>query len=100
MVIYYDGVVIMVEDLLVQLGLVYDLVLFEFVNDIVNDQIVEIECMNDLFVGFLIDLCGGLVVGFCDVGEVIFNLILVVLLLKLFGFFDLNNLVGLVFVIL
>ncbi|MEM9845637.1 MAG: DUF305 domain-containing protein, partial [Pseudomonadota bacterium] len=48
MIRHHEGAVSMVDDLLDQPGSAYDPVLFEFVNDIVNDQTAEIERMNVL----------------------------------------------------
>lgn len=95
MVTHHDGAVTMVEDLLAQPGSAYDPVLFEFVNDIVNDQTAEIERMNDLLAGLSTDPRGGLAAGFRDAGEAISNLTLVASLPKPPGFFDPNNPAGL-----
>ena len=66
MITHHDGAVTMVEDLLDQPGSAYDPVLFEFVNDIVNDQSSEIERMNDLLAGLSSDPRSGLSAGFRD----------------------------------
>ena len=95
MVTHHEGAVSMVEDLLEQPGSAYDPVLFEFVNDIVNDQSAEIERMNDLLAGLSSDPRGGLSAGFRDAGEAISNLRLVASLPKPPGFFDPDNPAGL-----
>nr|WP_070959780.1 DUF305 domain-containing protein [Hyphomonas sp. Mor2] len=95
MVTHHEGAVTMVEDLLEQPGSAYDPVLFEFVNDIVNDQSAEIERMNDLLAGLSSDPRGGLSAGFRDAGEAISNLTLVASLPKPPGFFDPDNPAGL-----
>lgn len=91
MVTHHDGAVTMVEDLLEQPGSAYDPVLFEFVNDIVNDQTAEIERMNDLLAGLSSDPRGGLTAGLRDAGEAISNLTLLAALPKPSGFFDPEN---------
>lgn len=95
MVTHHEGAVTMVKDLLKQPGSAYDPVLYEFVNDIVNDQTAEIERMNDLLAGLSPDPRGGLSAGFRDAGEAISNLSLVVSLPKPPGFFDPENPSGL-----
>ncbi len=95
MVTHHDGAVTMVTDLLEQPGSAYDPVLFEFVNDIVNDQTAEIERMNDLLAGLSNDPRGGLNAGFRDAGEAISNLRMIATLPKPPGFFDPNNPSGL-----
>ena len=95
MVTHHEGAITMVEDLLEQPGSAYDPVLFEFVNDIVNDQTAEIERMNDLLAGLSTDPRGGLSAGFRDAGEAISNLTLLASLPKPQGFFDPENPSGL-----
>ena len=95
MVTHHDGAVTMVTDLLEQPGSAYDPVLFEFVNDIVNDQTAEIERMNDLLAGLSTDPRGGLKAGFADAGEAISNLKMIATLPKPPGFFDPGNPSGL-----
>ena len=95
MVTHHEGAVTMVDDLLDQPGSAYDPVLFEFVNDITNDQSAEIERMNDLFARLSSDPRGGLSAGFRDAGQAISNLTLLVSLPKPPGFFDPDNPSGL-----
>ena len=59
MITHHEGAVTMVEELLEQPGSAYDPVLFEFVNDVTNDQSAEIERMNALLVGPVVrSACG------------------------------------------
>ena len=95
MITHHDGAVTMVEDLLGQPGSAYDPVLFEFVNDITNDQTAEIERMTELLAGLSGDPRAGLAAGFRDAGEAISNLTLIASLPKPPGFFDPENPSGL-----
>ncbi|MBT8445457.1 MAG: DUF305 domain-containing protein, partial [Gammaproteobacteria bacterium] len=88
MITHHKGAVTMVEDLLEQPGAAYDPVLFEFTNDVTNDQETEIERMNALLVGISSDPRAGLKPGLDDAGEAIMNLELVAALPKPDGFFD------------
>lgn len=56
MIVYYQGVFIMVDDLMEQFGVVQELMIFGFIVDIVVDQSVEIDCMVNMLVQFLSDL--------------------------------------------
>ncbi|MGF1456029.1 MAG: DUF305 domain-containing protein [Alphaproteobacteria bacterium] len=91
MIRHHDGAVDMAEDLLDKRGSAYDPVLFEFVNDIINDQTTEIERMNALLASLSPDPRAGLAAGFRDAGEAILNLELVAALPKPRGFFDPRN---------
>jgi uncharacterized protein (DUF305 family) len=91
MITHHEGAVTMVEELAKQPGAAFDPVLFEFTNDIVNDQSVEIERMNALLVGLSDDPRAGLAAGFADAGEAIHNLELVASLPRPTGFFDPDN---------
>ncbi|MEM8615869.1 MAG: DUF305 domain-containing protein [Pseudomonadota bacterium] len=95
MITHHEGAVSMVEDLLGQRGSAYDPVLFEFVNDIVNDQTAEVERMTELLAGLSKDPRAGLKAGFRDAGQAISNLRLVASMPKPNGFFDPNNPSGL-----
>lgn len=95
MIRHHEGAVDMVNDLLDQPGSAYDPVLFEFVNDVVNDQNAEIERMNKLLSGLSSDPRAGLAAGFRDAGSAISNLTLVASLPKPPGFFDPSNPSGL-----
>ncbi|MEO1306017.1 MAG: DUF305 domain-containing protein, partial [Pseudomonadota bacterium] len=95
MIRHHEGAVSMVQDLLMQPGSAYDPVLFEFVNDITNDQTSEIERMTELLGGLSGDPRAGLSAGFRDAGEAISNLTLLASLPKPAGFFDPENPSGL-----
>jgi len=91
MVTHHKGAVAMVKGLLEQPGAAYDPVLFEFTNDVTNDQNAEIERMNALLVGLSSDPRAGLTAGLDDAGQAILNLQLVATLPKPPGFFDPEN---------
>ena len=91
MITHHEGAVTMVEELLEQPGSAYDPVLFEFTNDVTNDQTAEIERMNALLVGLSANPRAGLKAGFHDAGQAIWNMALVASLPKPRGFFDPNN---------
>ncbi len=91
MIRHHDGAITMVEDLMEQDGSAYDPVLFEFTNDIVNDQMVEIERMNSMLIALSSDPRAGLAAGIFDAEEVAVNLERVASLRKPSGFFDPAN---------
>ena len=91
MITHHDGAVTMVEELLEQPGAAYDPVLFEFTNDVTNDQIAEIERMNVLLVGLSDDARAALSAGFDDAGQALMNLQLVGSLPRPPGFYDPQN---------
>jgi uncharacterized protein (DUF305 family) len=91
MIPHHEGALRMVDDLLEQSGSAYDPILFDFVNDVVNDQKVEITRMNALFSGLSTDQRVGLKAGFRDAGEAALNLKLIKTLPRPNGFFDPNN---------
>ena len=95
MVRHHEGAVNMVEDLHSQPGSAYDPVLFDFTNDIVNDQTAEIKRMNGLLSGLSTDARANLTPGFRDAGEAIMNMKLIKALPKPTGFFDPKNPIGL-----
>lgn len=95
MIPHHEGAVTMVKDLLKQPGSAYDPVLFEFVNDITNDQKAEIERMTAMLASLSTDARAGLAAGLSDAGEAIMNLKLVAALPKPAGFFDPANPAGL-----
>lgn len=95
MITHHEGAVKMVADLHEQPGSAYDPVLFEFTNEVVNDQTAEIERMNTVLVGLSTDPRADLAPGFMDAGEAILNLDLVAVLPKPSGFFDPENPAGL-----
>ena len=91
MIPHHEGAVKMVEELLEQPGAAYDPVLFEFTNDITNDQLAEIERMNALLISLTDDPRAGLKPGFEDAEHALRNLELVASLPKPAGFFDPEN---------
>ena len=91
MITHHEGAVTMVEELLEQPGSAYDPVLFEFANDVTNDQTAEIERMSGRLVSLSADARAGLSPGFEDAGQAIMNLKLVATLPKPPGFFDPQN---------
>jgi uncharacterized protein (DUF305 family) len=95
MIRHHEGAVKMVEHLLEQPGSAYDPVLFEFTNDVTNDQTAEIERMDKLLASLSADARAGLSPGFDDAGQAIMNLELLAALPKPPGFFDPANPAGL-----
>lgn len=91
MIAHHEGAVTMVEKLLGQPGSAYDPVLFEFVNDITNDQKAEIDRMSALLAGLSSDPRAGLKAGFLDAEHAILNMQLRATLPKPPGFFDPDN---------
>lgn len=91
MIPHHQGAVRMVENLLAEPGSAYDPILFEFINDVVNDQTAEIERMNALLTNLSSDPRATLKAGFRDAEEVALNARLVVTLPKPDGFFDPQN---------
>ncbi len=91
MIPHHLGAVRMVDDLLEQSGSAYDPILYDFVNDIVNDQNAEIDRMNELLANLSSDPRSTLKAGFRDAEEAAFNANLVMTLPKPAGFFDPNN---------
>ena len=91
MITHHEGAVTMVEELLEQPGSAYDPVLFEFTNDVTNDQTAEIERMHALLITLSDDPRAGLSAGFDDAGQVLMNLELVASLPKPPGFYDPEN---------
>ena len=94
MIAHHEGAITMVEDLLEQPGSAYDPVLFQFVNDVQNDQSSEIERMNAMLASLSSDARAGLSAGFMDAGQAIMNLELIAALPKPPGFFDPENPMG------
>ncbi len=91
MITHHEGAITMVDELLDQPGAAYDPVLFEFTNDVTNDQSTEIERMNALLVSLSDDPRAGLKAGFMDAEEAILNLAKVGSLPRPDGFFDPAN---------
>lgn len=94
MITHHQGAVTMAEGLLHRGGSAADPVLFEFVNDVINEQKAEITRMTQLLVGLVDDPRSSLKPGFRDAGQAISNMRLVASLPKPTGFFDPNNPAG------
>ncbi len=95
MIRHHQGALDMVEHLHEQPGTAYEPVMFEFTNEVVNDQKSEIERMNTTLAGISTDPRATLAAGFRDAGEAISNLRLVAAMPKPPGFFDPDNPAGL-----
>ena len=95
MITHHEGAVTMVEELLELPGSAYDPVLFQFTDDVTNDQTTEIERMNAILVSLSTDPRSGLSAGFEDAGQALKNMELVATLPKPPGFFDPQNPAGL-----
>ncbi|MEK9989853.1 MAG: DUF305 domain-containing protein [Halieaceae bacterium] len=91
MIAHHEGALDMVEDLMEQPGAAYDPTLFEFINDLENDQSKEIERMHELLVALSDDPRANLSGGLHDAEEAIWNLRKVAVLSKPAGFFDPEN---------
>ena len=95
MITHHEGAVTMVDDLTSQPGSAYDPVLYDFTNDIINDQKAEIEQMSAMLGSLSTDPRAGLSAGFTDAGEAMLHLKHVATLPKPAGFFDPQNPSGL-----
>ena len=91
MIQHHEGAVKMAEELLKRSGSAYDPVLFDFVNEVINDQKAEIKRMSALIPALLEDPRSSLAAGFRNAGQAIRNLALVASLPKPTGFFDPKN---------
>lgn len=95
MITHHEGAVTMVDELHEQPGSAFDPVLFEFTNDISNDQTAEIERMNELLVSLSADPRAGLAAGIDNAEQALRNMTLLASLPKPPGFFDPDNPAGL-----
>ena len=95
MITHHEGALTMVKTLTDQPGSAYDPILYDFTNDVVNDQTSEIEQMSAILRSFSSDPRAGLKAGFLNAGQAISNLNLVATLPKPAGFFDPKNPSGL-----
>ena len=95
MIAHHQGAVTMAKKLLDRPGSAYDPVLFEFVNEVINDQKAEIKRMNALVPSLAEDRRSSLTAGFKDAGQAISNLKLIASLPMPTGFFDPANPAGL-----
>ena len=91
MIAHHEGALDMVEDLMEQPGAAYDPTLFEFINDLENDQDKEIERMHELLVALSDDPRANLSGGLHNAEEAIWHLRKVAVLTKPPGFFDPEN---------
>ena len=91
MITHHQGAITMVRELLGRRGSAYDPVLFQFANDILNEQQAEIERLSALLAPISNDRRAVLNPGFRDAGQAISNMRLVASLPKPTGFFDPNN---------
>lgn len=91
MIAHHEGAITMADTLLARGGSAYEPQLFEFVNEVVNEQQGEIERMNVLLAGLSGDPRVGLKAGFRDAGQAISNMTLVTAQPKPTGFFDPAN---------
>ena len=91
MIAHHEGALYMVEDLMEQPGAAYDPTLFEFINDLENDQSKEIERMHELLLSLSDDPRANLSGGLHDAEEAIWNLRKVAVLTRPPGFFDPEN---------
>ena len=95
MITHHEGAIIMVENLTSQPGSAYDPVLFDFTNDIINDQKAEIERMSSVLSTLSSDGRVDLAAGFKNAGEASMNMKLEVAFSNPPGFFDPKNPSGL-----
>lgn len=91
MIAHHEGAVKMVDELLKKKGSAYDPMLFEFINDVSNEQKGEIRRMAAVSRESSDDPRSKLAAGFRDAGEAISNLSLVASLPRPPGFFDPAN---------
>jgi len=95
MIKHHEGALTMVRDLLRQRGSAQEPEMFEFANDVKNDQEAEIERMVAMLVGYSPDPRARLAAGFRDAEEAIWNMELLAALPKPAGFYDPSNPSGL-----
>ena len=91
MIEHHKGAVVMVRDLLSRSGSAYDPVLFQFVNDIINDQNSEIDRMTIMLSDLSADPRAGLSAGLHDAGTAAQNIELLSTQPRPAGFFDPDN---------
>ncbi|HYI43526.1 MAG TPA: DUF305 domain-containing protein [Sphingomicrobium sp.] len=91
MIAHHAGAVEMARDLLDTSGAAYDPTLYEFANEVINEQEAEIEKMSVVLAGLGDDRRSTLKPGFRNAGEAIRNMRLLASLPKPAGFFDPAN---------
>ncbi|HEY8592200.1 MAG TPA: DUF305 domain-containing protein [Sphingomicrobium sp.] len=94
MINHHQGAVTMADALLHRGGSAADPTLYDFVNDVINEQKAEIRKMTDLLVGLRDDPRSTLKAGFTDAGQAASNMRLLASLPKPTGFFDPKNPMG------
>ncbi len=95
MIAHHKGAVDMVEALTDRGGTAADPVMYQFVNDISNEQTAEIDKMDTLRASFVNDPRVDLKAGYTNAGEAISNLTKIASLPRPAGFFDPANPSGL-----
>ena len=95
MITHHEGALTMVEDLTDQPGSAYDPVLFEFTNDIINDQTDEIERMSAVLGSLSSDARANLSPGYKNAEDAAMNIELLAAISNPAGFFDPKNPSGL-----
>ena len=91
MITHHEGALTMARGLLRRSGSAYDPVLYQFANDVINEQQAEIERMAALLAPLSSDRRAVLTPGFRDAGQAISNMTLIASLPKPTGFFDPAN---------
>jgi uncharacterized protein (DUF305 family) len=91
MIAHHEGAVKMGRDLLRKPGSAHDPVLYDFVNELINEQQAEIKRMSELVVRYSEDPRSALAAGFRNAGQAASNMRLVASLPKPPGFFDPSN---------
>jgi uncharacterized protein (DUF305 family) len=94
MIGHHEGAVAMARGLLAAPNSANDPTLFEFANEVINEQQGEIGRMTILLAGLADDPRTALAAGLRDAGQAIRNMRLVASLPKATGFFDPNNPAG------
>lgn len=91
MIAHHNGAVTMVEELTHLSGTAADPILYQFVNDVSNEQTAEIKKMDTLRGTFVGDPRVDLKAGYANAGEAILNLEKIASLPRPAGFFDPAN---------
>jgi uncharacterized protein (DUF305 family) len=95
MIAHHKGAVDMVEELTHRGGTAADPILYQFVNDVSNEQTAEIDKMDTLRASFVGDPRVDLKPGYANAGQAILNLEKIASLPRPAGFFDPANPAGL-----
>ena len=91
MIAHHRGAVDMVEALTKHPGTAADPILYQFVNDVSNEQTAEIKKMDTLRATFSTDPRSDLKAGYADAGQAILNIEKIASLPRPAGFFDPAN---------